>query len=211
MMGQPIPAPTPHVSARQQNGGNNGNNNGNNGNGNNNGNNGNNNGNGQQQQTTAAAASSSAPATSSIPDSVPAGLITITQPPQTATSFYKIAPSQQITFAWNFTDLLVTQTSLTLSAVGENGYTYAVGPTDGHIPGTATSVVWDVWSYNQNAGSSVRFLIFFLSSFSIVEVDLHSLSPFCYRPFVTFLLFFYSSLIYTKITSLAANLRNGNL
>ncbi|KIM76177.1 hypothetical protein PILCRDRAFT_78052 [Piloderma croceum F 1598] len=134
MTNQPIPAPTVHV--RQQNGGNNGN--------------GNNNGNGQQP--TAAAASVAA--TSSIPDSVPAGLITITQPPQTATSFYKIAPSQPITFAWNFTDLLITQTSLTLSAVGENGYTYPVGPTNGQIPGTATSVVWDAWSYNQNAGSS---------------------------------------------------------
>jgi hypothetical protein len=142
MTDQAAPVPTVHISARQQNGGNAGN--------------------GQQQQpTTAAAASSSAP-TTSIPDSVPAGALTITQPPQTATSFYKIAPSQLITFAWNFTDLLVTQTSLTVSAVGQNGFTYPVGATDGHLAGTATSVVWDPYSYNQNAGSSVRFLFLLL-------------------------------------------------
>jgi len=129
-----LPMPTQHISARQQAAGGGGN---------------------QQQPTQSASASqSSSSATSSIPDSVPVGGITITKPPQTATSFFKIAPSQQITFAWNFTQLLVTQTSLTLSAVGENGNTYPVGPTDGKIPGTATSVVWDPWGYNQNAGSS---------------------------------------------------------
>ena len=72
----------------------------------------------------------------------------ITQPAQTAqASFYKIAPGQSITFGWNFTSLYVTPTSLTISAICENGNTYPVGPTDGVIPGSATQVVWDVWSY----------------------------------------------------------------
>ena len=107
--------------------------------------------------SSSASASANSSSTSSIPQTVPAGSITITNPPQTATSFYKIAPSQPITFAWNFTDLLVTQTHLTVSAVGANGNTYPVGPTNGIIPGTATSVVWDPYSYNQNSGSQVSY------------------------------------------------------
>jgi len=31
--------------------------------------------------------------------------------------------------------------------VCDNGNTYAVGPTDGVVPGTATQVVWDIWKY----------------------------------------------------------------
>ena len=84
-----------------------------------------------------------------IPQTAPAGGITITQPPQTATSFYKISPSQPITFAWNMTSVIATPTHLTVSAVCDNGNTYAVGPTDGIIPGTATEVVWDIYAYQQ--------------------------------------------------------------
>lgn len=96
------------------------------------------------------AASSSRASVTFIPQSAPAGGILITQPPQTATSFYKIAPSQVITFGWNLTSLIVTPTHLTVSAICDNGNTYAVGPTDGIIPGSASSVVWDVYSYQQN-------------------------------------------------------------
>ena len=32
----------------------------------------------------------------------------------------------------------------------DNGNTYPVGPTDGVIPGTATQVVWDIYSYQVN-------------------------------------------------------------
>ena len=39
--------------------------------------------------------------------------------------------------------------SLTVSAVCENGVTFPVGPTNGVIPGTDTSVVWDVYSFVQ--------------------------------------------------------------
>ena len=46
--------------------------------------------------------------------------------------------------------VLATPTHLTVSAICDNGNTYPVGPTDGIIPGTATSVVWDVYSYQQN-------------------------------------------------------------
>ncbi|KAH9940703.1 hypothetical protein B0H21DRAFT_780312 [Amylocystis lapponica] len=84
-----------------------------------------------------------------IPQSAPAGGLTITKPPQTATSFFKIAPSHTITFGWNFTYLLKTPEHLTVSAVCDNGNTYPVGATDGIIPGTATSVLWDLWSYQQ--------------------------------------------------------------
>ncbi|KIJ63115.1 hypothetical protein HYDPIDRAFT_66668, partial [Hydnomerulius pinastri MD-312] len=82
-----------------------------------------------------------------IPQNAPAGLLTVTQPPQQSTSYYKIAQNQYITFAWNFSYILATPTHLTVSAVCENGNTYPVGPTDGIIPGTATSVVWDTYAY----------------------------------------------------------------
>ncbi|KAH9478016.1 hypothetical protein JR316_0010251 [Psilocybe cubensis] len=85
-----------------------------------------------------------------IPQTAAAGVLSITQPPQTATSFYKIAPSQPITFGWNFTAVLVTPTHLTVSAVCDNGNTYPVGPSDGVIDGTATQVVWDLYSYQTN-------------------------------------------------------------
>lgn len=45
--------------------------------------------------------------------------------------------------------LLSTPTHLTVSAICDNGNTYPVGPTDGIIDGSATSVTWDLWSYNQ--------------------------------------------------------------
>lgn len=66
-----------------------------------------------------------------------------------STSFFKIASGQLITFGWNMTSVLVTPTHLTVSAVCDNGNTYPVGPTDGVIPGTATTVVWDPFSYDQ--------------------------------------------------------------
>ncbi|KAH9038568.1 hypothetical protein EDB85DRAFT_2287507 [Lactarius pseudohatsudake] len=89
-----------------------------------------------------------------IPQSAPAGLLTITQPPQTTIAFFKIAQSQPITFAWNFSYVLSTPSQLTVSAICENGNTYPVGPTDGIIPGTATSVVWDAYAWQQSHPNS---------------------------------------------------------
>jgi hypothetical protein len=89
-----------------------------------------------------------------IPQSVPAGLLTITQPPESTIAFFKIAPSQPISFAWNFSYVLSTPASLTVSAICDNGITYPVGPSDGKIPGTSTSVVWDVYSWQQNNPNS---------------------------------------------------------
>lgn len=96
------------------------------------------------------AASSTRASLTFIPQSAPAGGITITQPPQTATSYFKIASGQTITFGWNMTSVLATPTHLTVSAVCDNGNTYPVGPTDGIIPGTATGIEWDVYSYQTN-------------------------------------------------------------
>ncbi|KAF8198457.1 hypothetical protein BJ912DRAFT_845493 [Pholiota molesta] len=99
--------------------------------------------------TTAGGTSSSSFAP--IPQTAAVGVLSITQPQQTATSFYKIASGQAITFGWNFTSVIATPTHLTVSAVcGANGNTYPVGPTDGIIPGTATEVVWDIYSYQMN-------------------------------------------------------------
>lgn len=99
-------------------------------------------------------ATSSAPATSQsvflIPPNAPAGGILMTQPPQTAVSFYKIGSSQTITFGWNFTSLFRDPQSLTVSAICDNGNTYPVGPTDGVLPGTATQLLWDVQAWQEN-------------------------------------------------------------
>ncbi|KAF7794088.1 hypothetical protein EIP86_005218 [Pleurotus ostreatoroseus] len=108
----------------------------------------------QSASTSSAAASGSGSSTVSasslsIPQSAPAGSLSITQPPQTATSYFKIAQGNAITFGWNFTDVLSTNSHLTLSAICDNGNTYPVGPTDGIIDGTATSVTWDLYSYQQ--------------------------------------------------------------
>ena len=85
-----------------------------------------------------------------IPPSAPAGQVVFTQPPAFSTSYYKIAPSNPITFGWNFTYLLATPTSLTVSATCQGGNRYPVGSDEnGYLPGTATEVVWDMYSYQE--------------------------------------------------------------
>jgi hypothetical protein len=85
-----------------------------------------------------------------IPASAPAGEIIFTKPLPTVTSYYKIAQDNLITFGWNFSYVLATPTHLTVSAACSGGNTYPVGPTDGVIDGTATEVVWDIYSYQVN-------------------------------------------------------------
>ncbi|TDL16068.1 hypothetical protein BD410DRAFT_777477 [Rickenella mellea] len=86
--------------------------------------------------------------TTSITQTAAVGGLTFTQPPHTAAaSFYKIAPSQLITFGWNFTSLLSMPTHLTISAVGANEITYPVGPTDGITFGDAGGL--GCYSYQQ--------------------------------------------------------------
>ncbi|KAI0319144.1 hypothetical protein OF83DRAFT_1055541 [Amylostereum chailletii] len=103
-----------------------------------------------------ATGSASGNATVSIPITAAAGALSVTQPPQTTVAFFKLASNQPITFAWSFSDVLSTPASLTVSAIGANGITYPVGPTDGVIPGTATSVVWDAWAFQEsNPGSKL--------------------------------------------------------
>jgi len=81
----------------------------------------------------------------------------MTMPPQTASiSFYKIAPSNPITFGWNFTSLYVQPQTLTVSAVDTlRGYTYTIGgpSSNGILPGTASSVIWDPYAYEQQPGA----------------------------------------------------------
>jgi len=84
-----------------------------------------------------------------IPSTAPPGGLFYTQPASNNPSFFKIAESQIVTFGWNFTNIILTPTHLTVSAICDNGNTYPVGPTDGVIPGTATQVVWDPFSYQQ--------------------------------------------------------------
>lgn len=101
----------------------------------------------QSQASQTGSQSRSAPPMPTIPANAPAGSLSVTQPPQQSSSYYKIAPSEPITFAWDFSYIIVPPTHLTVSAVCDNGNTYPVGPTDGIIAGTATSVVWDTYAY----------------------------------------------------------------
>jgi len=106
---------------------------------------------------TSAAGSSAATSTAtnvSIPPNAPVGGLSFTKPPATTVSYYKIAPSISITFGWNFTGLYIQPTSLTVSAYcASNQNTYPVGPTNGIIPGTATEIVWQPWTYQTAQGA----------------------------------------------------------
>jgi len=70
-----------------------------------------------------------------------------------------------VTFAWNMTSVIVTPTHLTLSAFcADAGNTYPIGPTDGIIPGTQSSVVWDPFAYDQaNPGTPLAVGTYTLS------------------------------------------------
>lgn len=104
------------------------------------------------QTTSGASASGSGSASGSfisIPQTAGEGGLSFTQPASSSNAFFKIASDAPITFGWNYTSLYVTPTSLTISAICDNGNTYPVGPTDGVIDAAETSVVWDVYSYQQ--------------------------------------------------------------
>jgi hypothetical protein len=95
----------------------------------------------------------SSTAAPSIPANAPVGGISFTQPATTTVSYFKIAPNIPITFGWNFTSLYVQPQALTLSAFcSSNQNRYPVGATDGILPGTATSVVWEPWTYQTANG-----------------------------------------------------------
>lgn len=104
-----------------------------------------------------AASSTSAVASSSIPQNAAAGGITITQPAQTAqASYYKIASGVPVTFGWNFTSILQYPSSLYVYAYcseNSNSYPIAASPSNG-LPGRATQVVWDPYSYSMTAQNS---------------------------------------------------------
>ncbi|KAJ3575767.1 hypothetical protein NP233_g886 [Leucocoprinus birnbaumii] len=85
-----------------------------------------------------------------IPANQPVAGITMTKPPQSSTSFFKIAPNEIVTFGWNYTYLIKHPENLTVSAICENGNTYPVGPSNGVIDGTATEVAWDLHSWQVN-------------------------------------------------------------
>ncbi|KAG8761585.1 hypothetical protein FRC14_002772 [Serendipita sp. 396] len=97
-------------------------------------------------------AASSSTTTPPVEQTGAAGLLSFTQPPQTAAlSYYKIAPSNSITFGWNFTSMAVWPEHLTVKAFcSANGNTYMVGA--GTIDGQATQVIWDPWAYEQQPG-----------------------------------------------------------
>jgi hypothetical protein len=97
-------------------------------------------------------ASSSASATA-IPSTAANGGITITQPAQTAdASYYKIAQGVNVTFGWNFTSVLSYPSSLVVQAYcSDNSNTYTIASS---IAGTATSVVWAPYLYDQQAAQN---------------------------------------------------------
>ncbi|GAA5834283.1 hypothetical protein JCM11251_000592 [Rhodosporidiobolus azoricus] len=99
----------------------------------------------QARQETQASSGSS---TISIPGTAAAGGLTYLTPAATAAaSYYKIAPSNAITFGWNYTSLYVTPTSLTFEArCSANGNTYTLGS----VAGGETSIVWDPYEAQQS-------------------------------------------------------------
>ena len=138
---------------QNQNGGNN-NQNGGSANGNQASNGGNNGGNNNNRPTTTGNSTSL-----KIPQSAPAGSIVMIQPASSASqSYYKIASGEDITFKWNFTNVLATPESITVVAYcADNNVEYKVGPTDGSsntLPGKATQVVWNPYEWQLQPGQT---------------------------------------------------------
>ncbi|KAF9041641.1 hypothetical protein BJ165DRAFT_1548487 [Panaeolus papilionaceus] len=109
-----------------------------------------------------------------IPANAAVGGLLFTQPPATVTSFYKIAPSQFITFGWNLTSLSVTPTKLTFSAVCENGNTYPVGPMDGvvalsRVGGTQNPTGSGNTTNGNSGGNVVREVVWDVNSYQVAN------------------------------------------
>lgn len=104
---------------------------------------------GAQAQSSAAASGSSSV---SIPASAPDGSISMIKPGQSGdASYYKIAQGNKISFAWNYSDVIITPSTLLISAFcTANAVTYDLGGVDGH----STEFVFDPYEYNQNAPKS---------------------------------------------------------
>ena len=85
----------------------------------------------------------------------PADILSLTQPQQTATSFFKIASGEAITFRWNMTYVLTTSVHLMVFAVYDNWNMYPAGPTDHEGRQVILS----------ETGRSCAFLPFFFSFF----------------------------------------------
>ncbi|TIA72721.1 hypothetical protein E3P77_00219 [Wallemia ichthyophaga] len=82
--------------------------------------------------------------------SAPVGGLTFTEPPQTKTSYYKVAPDNAITFGWNLTSLYSTPDSLTFDAVhtdSDNTYTM------GSVGGGESTFEWDPYKYHTENNS----------------------------------------------------------
>ncbi|KAF5380764.1 hypothetical protein D9757_007085 [Collybiopsis confluens] len=101
---------------------------------------------GSSSQSGSNSASASRTSSSSIPQSAPAAILSLTQPPQVSTSFFKLASGELITFGWSFSGVLATPSSLTVNAVGANSFTYSITS----LPGTATGFVWNPYDYQQS-------------------------------------------------------------
>lgn len=86
---------------------------------------------------------------------LPAGGLSITEPPQTAqASYYKIAPHETITFGWEFTSLKKTPSKLyVVASCSKNGNTYPIAPSPTGIPGDAKNVTWYPYGYHLDAQS----------------------------------------------------------
>ncbi|KIK62375.1 hypothetical protein GYMLUDRAFT_41805 [Collybiopsis luxurians FD-317 M1] len=97
----------------------------------------------------------------SIPQSAPAGVLSMTRPPQASTSFFKLAPGEVITFGWSFSGVLATPTSLTINAVGVNSFTYSLTS----LPGTATSFLWTPYDYEQTNHATLQPTFYSLQIF----------------------------------------------
>lgn len=82
------------------------------------------------------------PTSASYGNSVYPGTATFITPTasKSVSPLYRIDPRENVTFAWQFTDLLVQPANLTLAAVGPNKVTYTITA----LPGLATSAVWQV-------------------------------------------------------------------
>ncbi|KAG1442480.1 hypothetical protein G6F56_011047 [Rhizopus delemar] len=135
------------------------------------------------------------PTSASYGNSVYAASATFVTPTasKSVSPLYRIDSSENVTFVWSFTNLLVRPTNLTLAAVAPNKVTYTITSLDG----TATSATWGL--SNVPAASPLMMGMYQVQLYDQRGISA-SYSPGWLAPVTTLTIAFYSAESYVTPT-----------
>ncbi|CAO3663190.1 unnamed protein product [Rhizopus stolonifer] len=135
------------------------------------------------------------PTSASYGNSVYAASATFVTPTasKSVSPLYRIDSSENVTFVWSFTNLLVRPTNLTLAAVAPNKVTYTITSLDG----TATSATWGL--SNVPAASPLMMGMYQVQLYDQRGISASS-SPGWLAPVTTLTIAFYSAESYVTPT-----------